>query len=61
MVTIRVRENGPLIITDGNVQIVDSDGTTLTSGKLPTALCRCGCSKSKPFCDGAHQEQGRNS
>jgi CDGSH-type Zn-finger protein len=55
-VTIRVRDNGPLVI-DGSVQLVDVDGKLfrIPSDKPAIALCRCGLSANKPFCDGAHK------
>lgn len=55
-VVIRCRENGPLIVL-GAVQIVDHLGNafTLPTGKEGVALCRCGHSKTKPFCDGSHR------
>lgn len=53
---IRCRENGPYVI-QGQVKIVDHLGQEL---RLPTdkpliALCRCGASGNKPFCDGSHK------
>ncbi len=58
-VTIRLRENGPLVIT-GAIRIVDHQGNAfaLPAGKENVALCRCGQSQSKPFCDGAHRQCG---
>ena len=47
--------NGPLILA-GPVQISGADGQTVTKPKA--ALCRCGHSKNKPFCDGSHREAG---
>jgi len=54
--TIRCRENGPLLI-QGAVRIVDHLGNAfaLPVGKDSIALCRCGQSKNKPFCDGSHR------
>ena len=54
---IRCRENGPLVV-HGPIQIVDHLGNafTLPTGKANVALCRCGHSKTKPFCDGSHRE-----
>jgi CDGSH-type Zn-finger protein/uncharacterized Fe-S cluster protein YjdI len=46
--TVRVRENGPLAF-EGELQL---RGTPL--GRVRATLCRCGASKNKPFCDGAH-------
>ncbi len=48
--------DGPLWVT-GNVTIVSSDGTELET-RNRVALCRCGQSKNKPFCDGTHYETG---
>lgn len=56
LLNIEVQTNGPLIITTG-CQITHSNGSTETrEGK--TALCRCGASGNKPFCDGSHKTQG---
>ena len=53
--TIKAHENGPLLLS-GEVNITDQDGQNI-EGK---ALCRCGASKNKPFCDGSHNEIGFN-
>ena len=58
MIRIRVRQNGPLVISDSGVEIVAPDGTVVVADKMPIALCRCGYSLSKPFCDGAHHRKG---
>ena len=53
-VTIQVKQSGPYIVS-GTVLITDKDGTeTAKEGK--TALCRCGSSKNKPYCDGSHKD-----
>ena len=54
--TIRVRPNGPYVI-DGAVRIVDAEGNTfpINRDKPMIALCRCGASGNRPFCDGAHK------
>lgn len=59
MVTIRCRHNGPLVI-DGPVTIVDAEGNAfpLPTEKPLLALCRCGHSANKPFCDGRHKTIG---
>jgi uncharacterized Fe-S cluster protein YjdI len=49
-------ENGPLLVS-GGVRIVDADGTVLYEGER-AALCRCGGSSNKPFCDGTHRTNG---
>jgi CDGSH-type Zn-finger protein len=58
-VRIRCRENGPLII-HGPVEIVDHLGKEfpVPAGKELIALCRCGHSHTKPFCDGSHRHCG---
>ena len=56
---IRCRENGPLVI-QGPIQIVDHLGNAfpIPVGKETVALCRCGHSNNKPFCDGSHRTVG---
>lgn len=56
-ITIRCRENGPLVVM-GPVRVVDHEGNELPLpiGKNLVALCRCGASANKPFCDGRHRE-----
>ena len=49
---IEALENGPLLVY-GTIHIKDSDGSTEVKNKT-TAFCRCGASKNKPYCDGAH-------
>lgn len=46
-------ENGPIRLS-GNVRIVAGSGRAAWQGTR-TALCRCGLSKNKPFCDGSHR------
>jgi CDGSH-type Zn-finger protein len=55
-VKITIRDNGPLLI-EGSFKLVDADGNefALDPNKPAYALCRCGESKNKPFCDGAHK------
>jgi len=55
---IRTRENGPLLIT-GPVTLVDHLGQKFdVAGMENIALCRCGSSKKRPFCDGTHKLTG---
>jgi CDGSH-type Zn-finger protein/uncharacterized Fe-S cluster protein YjdI len=54
--TIEPRRNGPLFVR-GNLRIVDEDGTVVREDTR-LALCRCGASRNKPFCDGSHREIG---
>jgi CDGSH-type Zn-finger protein len=58
-VIIRMRNNGPLVV-EGPVDIYDAEGNKFAiSGEKPAiALCRCGHSSKKPFCDGAHKTCG---
>ena len=59
-VEIRVRDNGPYVVR-GPVTIVDADGNRIDpppSPKPNVALCRCGGSSTKPFCDGTHRRNG---
>lgn len=48
--------NGPLMVY-GNVTIKDAHGS-LTRKSNATALCRCGASANKPYCDGSHRKIG---
>ena len=57
-VTIRVRRNGPYVVDGDDVTIVDWDGRRYPVERLPVALCRCGGSTNKPFCDGTHSKIG---
>ena len=57
-VTIKVRENGPLLVT-GPVTLIDHRGNKFDiSGQENIALCRCGSSGHRPFCDGTHKSTG---
>ena len=58
-VIVRCRENGPLVV-QGPIQIVDHLGNefVIPPGKDTVALCRCGQSKNRPFCDGSHKQCG---
>ena len=60
MVTVRLRRNGPLVIEGDDVRVVDWDGVEQRPTRRPVALCRCGGSASKPFCDGSHKRIGFN-
>ena len=56
--TVRLRRNGPLIVEGDDVRVVDWDGVEQRPTRVPVALCRCGGSASKPFCDGSHRRIG---
>ena len=55
-VKVTIRDHGPLLVS-GPVEVVDGEGKplTLSPDKPAIALCRCGASANKPFCDGAHK------
>jgi CDGSH iron-sulfur domain-containing protein 3 len=58
---IKVRDNGPYKVT-GRVRIVDPEGNAFeVEPGRPVALCRCGQSRTKPFCDKSHREAGFSS
>ncbi|RME75313.1 MAG: CDGSH iron-sulfur domain-containing protein [Chloroflexi bacterium] len=52
---IKGRENGPYLI-EGTATYVDADGNEQTTQGTTIALCRCGGSANKPFCDGTHRK-----
>lgn len=53
---VTVQRNGPLLVT-GRVRIQRADGTELEV-RNRVALCRCGASRTKPLCDGSHNDVG---
>ena len=58
MASIKVRLNGPYLVEGDDVTVVDWNGASYEIAKRPFALCRCGGSASKPFCDGTHKRIG---
>ena len=57
-VSIKTRENGPLLVS-GPITLTDHLGNKYDlTGKENVALCRCGHSNKKPFCDGTHKTAG---
>ena len=57
-VTITARPNGPYLV-EGDVKVYDPTGVKVdTTGRAKIALCRCGGSVTKPFCDGTHSKIG---
>lgn len=53
-----VRPDGPLICASESAVIVqDADGNIIQQDR-ELALCRCGHSANKPFCDGSHKRNG---
>jgi CDGSH-type Zn-finger protein len=57
-VTIKVRKDGPYLVT-GPIDLIDHEGKPISipEGK-GVALCRCGASTKKPFCDATHSKIG---
>lgn len=53
---ISPRPDGPLFVR-GHIRVVGADGTVLREDTR-MALCRCGHSNNKPFCDGSHRRVG---
>ena len=58
MATIKIRQNGPYLVDGDDVKLVDWNGNEYQIPKRPFALCRCGGSTNKPFCDGTHSKIG---
>ena len=56
-VEITVYENGPVIVR-GAYRLQDRDRKEIDPGRATIALCRCGLSALKPFCDGNHALRG---
>ena len=52
---ITVNSNGSVRL-EGDFEIVDKNGGVYDlGGRELVSICRCGQSKNKPFCDGAHK------
>jgi len=56
-VNITVRENGPYLVK-GPINLMDAQGNEFRVERETIALCRCGGSTTKPFCDGTHSRIG---
>nr|WP_082492296.1 CDGSH iron-sulfur domain-containing protein [Leifsonia sp. Root4] len=52
-VSVTACPNGPLIVR-GEVELRDENGDVLPRSRKTVALCRCGASTIRPFCDGSH-------
>jgi CDGSH-type Zn-finger protein len=46
--------NGPYLVR-GEFRLTDTDGAEIDRRRKTVALCRCGASRRKPFCDGTHK------
>jgi CDGSH-type Zn-finger protein len=62
MVTIKVRATGSYLIEGdlSQVRLIDHEGNPIPipPGRNNIALCRCGASANKPFCDSSHKRTG---
>ena len=58
-VKVTVSRRGPLLVQGaGSIELVDARGNSFPVEKDSIALCRCGASENKPFCDGTHRDCG---
>lgn len=60
-ITVSVRKNGPYLVSGdlGELNLRDAEGNAYDVADKPMiALCRCGASVTKPFCDGQHSKIG---
>ena len=53
-VTVTPYRNGPYLVR-GPVRLLDQDGNEIEVRRNTIALCRCGKSRKRPFCDGTHK------
>jgi CDGSH-type Zn-finger protein len=56
-VAVKGLKNGPFEIS-GGVTVLDYSGKEYADTGDPVYPCRCGQSKSKPYCDGSHEDVG---
>ena len=56
-VTVTAYPDGQLLVR-GEIALHASDGTVIDPRRRTVALCRCGLSALKPFCDGTHKAAG---
>jgi len=54
-VMIQTLRNGPLLVK-GLIQLANAQGQPISTTEPTIALCRCGHSGTKPFCDGSHKK-----
>ncbi len=53
---VRIMKDGPIVV-EGNFRIIGANDETLKSTVM-TSFCRCGNSRSMPYCDGTHRKTG---
>jgi CDGSH-type Zn-finger protein len=52
---VTISNNGPILVS-GDFELLDAEGKAYgLAGRATIALCRCGHSQNKPFCDGSHK------
>jgi CDGSH-type Zn-finger protein len=56
-IKITVKADGPYVVK-GNIELFDTAGNPFPKSEHGYALCRCGHSGNKPFCDGTHGKVG---
>jgi CDGSH-type Zn-finger protein len=57
-IIVKALKNGPYEIS-GGAKLVDHTGKEYAESAIdPLYLCRCGASKTKPFCDNSHEDIG---
>ena len=54
---ITAYRDGPLLVR-GAFRLEDQDGNPIVTPRDTIALCRCGKSRMRPFCDGTHRLVG---
>jgi 3-phenylpropionate/trans-cinnamate dioxygenase ferredoxin subunit len=60
-INILAKKNGPYLVSGdlNELSLTDAEGNKYDlTGKQAVALCRCGASTNKPFCDGQHSKIG---
>lgn len=55
-IKIEAMKGGPFIVQNEGIELLNSDGETCETKGKTIALCRCGASDNKPFCDGSHTD-----
>jgi CDGSH-type Zn-finger protein len=56
-VKVTILDNGPFLVK-GSIELMDAGGNQVATQGDQVALCRCGASVKKPFCDGTHSKVG---